>query len=335
VRDRREKKLLVLLDWMPPQRWQFERILSEFFSVDVLYSAPPKGFNNVFEKVLGLWKSYFLTSLKAASKASQYDIIYSWHAVIGLFTGFWLRLFFIDAPKLVIAQLIIPERISFFNRFFKIPFTKCSLKRIDKVIVYSKVEAIDMAKRYPSTSFVFTPLGIESTVRQTGDENYLFSGGRSNRDYETLFKAVKDLNYSVKIVAQKFNISGLEIPDNVDLYYNVFGEFFNELLANATIVVIPLKRPNESSGQLVLLQAMSYGKTIIVTKNKGLSDYIKHGSEVITVPPHDSEALQAEIKNLIQNPSLRNKLSRKAADSAAQFTQEKQAQRIAKILSDT
>lgn len=334
ISEKRKKKLLIVLDWIPPQNWQFEEILSRYFSADMLYSQTPKGYDNIVEKITGLWKSYFLTSLRAATRASQYDVIYSWHAVIGMLTSFWLRFFFINEPKLVTGQMIIPERVSLFNRFFRIPFTKCTVKRIETVIVHSKIEAYQLKSCYPYTNFVFVPLGIEQNIRETGDDNYIFSGGRSNRDYKTLFKAVEELDYPTKIVAQKFNISGLDVPENVNVYFNVFGDFFDELLARAAVVVIPLDRPDESSGQLVLLQAMSYGKPIIVTENRGLLDYIEPGKNAFTVPPHDYHSLRTELKNLFENPLLKKMLGNNARDASAQFTQDKQAQRIAELLTD-
>ncbi|MBN1481255.1 glycosyltransferase [candidate division KSB1 bacterium] len=330
-----KKKLLVLMDWAPPEDWVFKKQLEHYFDTDIFFDNTKKGYNSTLEKIVALWRSYVLTGYSAFLKIRNYDLVYAWHAVMGLVVAFLCRFFHAKRPKIVIAQLIIPKRPASLNQYLREAFIRYALKRVDTVIVYSTIEAEQFEKRYGngSTLFTFLPLGIElSNHRPASDEHYIFSGGRSNRDYATLVKAVTGLNFKVKIAAQRFNVSELALPENVETYFDVYGESFSRLLAGATIVVIPLERADESSGQLVLLNAMAFGKPIIITRSRGVEDYIRDGENVITVPRQNMFALRTELDNLLNSPEERRRLGVYAKESVKSFSIAKQAERVARLL---
>lgn len=323
------------MDWSPPEDWIFKKQLDHYFYTDIFFDNTKKGYNSTLEKIVALWRSYVLTGLSAFFKIRDYDLVYAWHAVMGLVVAFLCRLLHVKRPKIVIAQLIIPKRPATLNQYLRETFIRYALKRVETVIVYSTIEAEKFAERYGNgfTTFTFLPLGIElSNHRPASDEHYIFSGGRSNRDYATLVKAVNGLNFKVKIAAQRFNVSELTLPENVETYFDVYGENFNRLLAGATIVVIPLERADESSGQLVLLNAMAFGKPIIITKSRGVEDYIRDGQNVITIPRQNTFALRTELDGLLNSAEERRRLGTRAKESVKSFTLAKQAERVAALL---
>ena len=333
--DVRKKKLLVLMDWSPPQDWVFKKQLDLVFQTDIFYDDTKKGYNSTLEKVVSLWKSYVVTGYRAFKKIRKYDIVYAWHAVMGLVVAALCRFFHVKRPKIIIAQLIIPQRPASLNQFLRETFIRYALKRVDSVIVYSTIESEFFEQRYGngSTKFTFLPLGIElSNHRPASDDHYIFSGGRSNRDYATLAKAAAGLDCKVKIAAQRFNVADIDLPDNVETFFNVYGENFSRLMAGASIVVIPLERADESSGQLVLLNAMAFGKPIIITRSRGVQDYIRDGENVITVPRQNAFALRTELENLLNSAEERERLGSAAREAVQNFTIAKQGERVAACL---
>ena len=112
------------------------------------------------------------------------------------------------------------------------------------------------------------------SVKDLQAQNYIFTAGSSNRDYDFLISALENTAYNVKIACKglkyKHHSSNIEILD-------VFSDKMLEYLFNSRIVVIPLKDLDISSGQLMILQAMQLGKPIIVSNNKGVYDYIDDG----------------------------------------------------------
>lgn len=332
--SKNKKKLLILMDWKPPVFWDFRIILERHFKVDVFFSFSPKGFNSYFEKIIFLWKSYIVASFSAFTKIKNYDILYAWNAVLGLLVAFYCRCFRREKPKIVIAQLIIPNRGQTFNQRCRFWFIKFSLERIMLAIVHSRIEVEQFGRLFENnkTEFAFVPLGIKIAKLPYGGDGTIFSGGRSNRDYATLFSALEEIKQKCIVATQKLNVANLVVPKNVELKFNLFGKTFDTLLNNASLIVIPLDREDESSGQLVLLQAMAAGKAIIVTKNRGIEDYVVHNHNAIVVPAHDVVTLRGEIERLFASPSLMKKLALNAQNDVKQFSRKNQAVRVAQLL---
>lgn len=323
------------MDWQPPKEWEFLRVLQQNFDADVCFGQAPKSFHSQFEKIIGLWRTYVLTAVRALFKSGRYDFVYAWHAVIGLVFAAFCRFFRLRNVRIVVAQLIVPRKGDSLAQRIKQAFTRYALKRVELVIAYSSVEVEQFEKAYANgfTRFVFTPLGIDlPSVDSVRDDGYVFSGGRSNRDYQTLIEAVRSVDAPIHIAAQRFNLRNAETPPNVIVHYNAFGEAFERLLAAAALVVIPLDRDDESSGQLVLLQAMALGKAIVVTENRGLADYCQPGKTVVVAPPHDPRALRERIVRLLANAKERARLGEAAREYVQQFTLHNQAERVAGIM---
>lgn len=330
-----KKRLLVVMDWQPPSDWAFKIPLQRYFVVDVLHNQAPKNINSTWDKVFKLWMSYAVASVRAFVRLKRYNVVYSWHAVIGLFLAFWCRVLHISSPDIVLAQVILPERGDNLAQRLRRWFVSFCLKRIAVVVVYSSVEVEKYERAFGNgiTRFVFVPLGIEIPEATPAQEQpYLFSGGRSNRDYLTLIQAVRNIDVPLTIVAQKYNIPEGPLPQHIDVRYGVFGDEFDRLLAQAALVVIPLERPDESSGQLVLLRAMAFGKAIIVTANRGIEDYIQDGENVCVVPPHDVEGLERAIVSLMNSPEERQRLGAAARQQVKRFSISQQAETIADLL---
>ena len=323
------------MDWQPPNNWVFQKELRQYFDTEICFGQAPKSFQSQIEKIVSLWKSYVFTAIRALFKIKNYDVVYAWHAVIGLMFAALCRLFRLRRVRIVVAQLIVPSKKNSIAQRAKLAFTRYALKRIELVIAYSHVEVELFKNEYENgfTKFVFTPLGIDFPFNDGKlDNGYIFSGGRSNRDYETLIRAVAPLKTSLHIAAQRFNIGSTDIPLNVTVHYDAFGAEFLRLLTDAALIVIPLDRADESSGQLVLLQAMALGKAIIVTENRGISDYYIAGETVTISPSHNPAALRELIKSLMDDPEQRMRLGRAAIEHVDQFTLQKQAERVAGII---
>ena len=77
---------------------------------------------------------------------------------------------------------------------------------------------------------------------------------------------------------------------------------------------------------------MAFGKPIIITKSRGVEDYIRDGETVITVPRRNAFALRTEIENLLNSPQERIKLGMAAKESVVNYSIARQAERVAEFL---
>ena len=84
-----------------------------------------------------------------------------------------------------------------------------------------------------------------------------------------------------------------KLPDNVILYNNIHNIEYLQILNKCYAVVIPLKDPNISSGQLVMLRAMQYKKPIIITNSKAVDSYVKDGYNALVIDKNDEAFVNA------------------------------------------
>src|SRR3990172_1187546 len=316
------KRILFVLDWLAEEDWIYlARLRQRFETVTLFGWETPRCHDNNFEKLAKLWKSYLVQTIKVFKLRRRYDILLAWQPVIGLLFAFWARLLG-SRTSIVIHNLIVPQRHGL-NGFLRNSFIRFCLKKVELVTVSSAAETNAYRKRFANnrTRFHFIPFGIDVPhVSSMVDGDYLFSGGRSNRDYRTLFPAVDGLPVRVRVIAQKHNVANLAIPANVDINYSDF-DTFDENRRNAQFVVVPRDRPGESSGQLVLLKAMAFGKAVIVTKNDGLADYVEHEKNAILVKPHQSDDLRRAILRLTADVEMRRRIGAQARhDVLEKFT---------------
>lgn len=190
-----------------------------------------------------------------------------------------------------------------------------ALRSVDQFVVHSRGE-IDLYAAWlklPRERFVFAPLSIEISERDdpaVAQAPYILAMGTANRDYKTLLAALAPLRYPTVIVAGAHALEDLDIPDFVSVKRDLPIEECHRLSRLATINVIPLKNTQAPSGQVTLLETMSYGKAVIVTDAFGSRDYVTHGANGLVVPPGDALVLREALTRLWTDQELRDALGR-------------------------
>jgi len=199
------------------------------------------------------------------------------------------------------------------------PFVSWALSRVSRFLVYfrdsSRLQALF---RLPASKFCFVPFKINGyeIIRSLTprDEGYVFSGGRSRRDFATFFQAVEPSGYPVKLFTgdssalapHGSSLEGLTIPPNVEiLNTESSAQAFLRTMAGARIVVIPLLRDSHTQAGIgVYIQAMALRKCVIISASLGVSDVLTEGQAAI-VPAGDPSALRQAIEKLWNDDALR------------------------------
>jgi glycosyltransferase involved in cell wall biosynthesis len=157
---------------------------------------------------------------------------------------------------------------------------------------------------------------IERT--KTYDGGYIFSGGKSRRDFQSLIDAVRGFDYPVRIVtapAPELRLHGStlpsEVPPNVDIHTKDTSiEYFVQQMAGARLVVIPVIRDVMSqAGIAVYLMAMAMGKCVVVSSGPGV-DGILSSDQARIVSPGNVDQLREEIRTLWTDEDYRSRIAR-------------------------
>lgn len=223
-----------------------------------------------------LW--YFLFPLQIIFNRYKYNKIIGWQQFYALNFAFFCRLFCLKKVNDVTVMTFIYRRKGGFlgKIYHKYMSFIVTSKYIDRFICFAKEECIYYANIFhvDKSRFVYVPLGIKKTDINTCDDGFVFSTGRSNRNYDFLINVMKKTSYQTIIACDNYKIKN---PSNVKILNDCHDQEMVSLMARCHCVVIPLSDLNVSSGQLVILQAMSLGKPVICTKSDGVKDYVTDG----------------------------------------------------------
>lgn len=155
--------------------------------------------------------------------------------------------------------------------------------------------------------------------------DYIFSGGHTNRDYDTLLECADKMSQiKFVVVWSQFTRVQHSIPANVIVYKNLNSKMFYKLLAKSRMVVVPLRQEGFSSGQTVAVEAMQYGKTTIYSKFENVGQYFEDGVTGIEYMSGDTNALEKAIKQVIGDEERLLEIGRLAQEKYFEyFTKEK------------
>lgn len=189
-------------------------------------------------------------------------------------------------------------------------------KRAIGFITNSTSEIQTNAERFqlPEHRFRYVPLNatVDSPEYQPAPQGHLFCAGRTLRDYPTLARVIEMTTQPWVVVAGKNDLADTTFPDRVTIYREIDREAYLSLLKKASIVILPLLPTERATGQVVVLEAMGFGKPVITTQAPGTLDLIEHGVNGYLAEPGDAATMTAQIQHLLDHPDEAEAVGRKA-----------------------
>jgi glycosyltransferase involved in cell wall biosynthesis len=211
-------------------------------------------------------------------------------------------------------------------------FIRWCVRGVDRMLIYFRdTEAFERLLDAPAAKFHYVPFKINGIelIRsmQPSEDGYIFCGGRSRRDFRTLFEAVKDLPYPVKVVTSDeasmvphgSTMKGLSVPGNVEIILRDSEQaFFLECMAHATLVVLPLVTDTlTQAGIGVYIQAMALRKCVVITEGLGVRDVLT--DQAVLVAPADAGALRSAIVALWNDAGSRQAYAKRGYEYATEL----------------
>lgn len=222
----------------------------------------------------------------------------------------------VHRPRHVILQFIMRERQPTWSSRLKYAFMKWCFSSVDLCVCSSRAECryYEQAFGWPAAKLAYVPLHSDPRFLDlpVAEGAYVIAAGRTFRDYATLTAAFRGEPTPLVVVAGRNNTGLEQLTPNITVRYDVPGAELMDLLSKSMAVAVPLEPRDISIGQSVVLQAMSLGKPVIVTRVNGTEDYITDMVDGLFVPPHDPAAIRAAVDRLAGDPALRERLGRAA-----------------------
>lgn len=313
--------------------WCYDKILESGNQVgEVIYNK-----NSFVQKIGKILRIYNLEQqIRSIKKSKDYDII---------FVPFIDDIFLIALLKVLKLYtkpiLAISDHVIHVNTKNRI---KSHVTRIIRYIYLNGVDEIlflneniyngnlKYGKIPPQHGFIrhwgtdldfFQNFVLKQEVGPTKD--FIFSTGGTNRDYETIIKAFRDLKSPLKIALKrknfdlmKFNQSNILVDDSVHLGYSSTAKL-RENYYNSFAVAVPIKYKYEKcAGLTVIFEAMAMGKPIITTKNEYYSFDVEEEGIGINVDFGDSEGWIAAVNYLTNNPDKAKVMGERALELCMQ-----------------
>jgi hypothetical protein len=208
---------------------------------------------------------------------SRHDrvIVYGWHAIPLLFL---MKMGLLARPrKLVVTSLYIQTERT--RRLVNRALRWLKFDRLE-VIAYSPSEVenlvVEAGLDRSNIHYQIWRLNLDGRVPfgAVRDDGYVFSGGYSNRDYDTLLHAANEAKFPLVIAASRRNSISGPIGPHVQLHLDIGEADFELLLAASRVCVIPLLDKSDACGLSVLLRVLRNSKPLIATRHDAIEAYL-------------------------------------------------------------
>ena len=144
----------------------------------------------------------------------------------------------------------------------------------------------------------------------TCDPPYVAAVGGEGRDYATLMEAMRRLpDIRLEVVARPRNVEGLAIPSNVRVHTDIPIEEAHRILRGAELTVLPLLHSEVPCGHVTMVTAMHMAKAQVVTRSRGVDDYVAHEVNALLASPGDPDDLASQILRVWDDDVLRAELA--------------------------
>lgn len=187
---------------------------------------------------------------------------------------------------------------------------------IDRFITYSRWQQRFIMERWKlgSDRVLWTPFMVDqeffAAERITPSSSLrpqICAVGLERRDYDTLLRAVKDVDVNVVVAAASPWAKGTDgiatktIPGNVTV--RKFTQYeLRQLYADSCFMVMPLHTVSFQAGVTAILECLAMGKPVICSRVPGQTDVLIHDENGRYVSAGDPTSLKTEILRLLSRP---------------------------------
>lgn len=337
--------MLVLVDWIPQEDDSLLDSLRknglDCDCIGINYNTSKWSPINKMNKMFSHWPRCLWVSIKAFRRRHDYDYVIAWQQIMGMFLGLLKLITFSNSPNVFILTAMIIERSNPVLEKLRRWFILISWKKVNLIGFMSNAYKSLMQERFKLSESQLVHLKypivtFEKNHSGFKPDSYLYSVGLSYRDFPTLMAAAKKCSKKFVLATTDAFLEGLTIPDNVTVYRNTFGNAAEELMKQSAAVIFPLERTSSPAAEGTLLNAMCYGKPVIVTRTITTQEYIEDGKNGFLVSWKDPDAIVDAVNMIFSHPDKAEEIGRRARQTALEsHSMDLYAKKIAHIIQNS
>ncbi len=202
-----------------------------------------------------------------------------------------------------------------------------ALRGIDEFVVFSRFEQPLYAAHFgiPEEHIRFLPWAMDrpepgpnSPVQGLlAPGSYLCAIGGEGRDYALLAEVMRRMpEVPLVIVARPYSIAGLNFPPNVRVFTNLPAPETWRIAVDSRGLVIPLKTDTTACGHITLVGAQLLGVPLVITRSRGVEDYVTEGETARLVMAGDADSLYDALGWLHHQPEAARAMAQRACNLA-------------------
>jgi glycosyltransferase involved in cell wall biosynthesis len=318
-------KILCLIDNVvkPGDRWLWKYLPSNNDELEFLVTTGVVDRFQKWGKLLNYYPTFFQLGFRALRKTRQthYDLVVAWEGKNGFPYALLRSLVGQKSPPLIILAFNIRGVISHF-----LGLAKFGLRSVSRVVVFTpgEVEQYQQLLSLSPEKISYCPHGwydpmrwydpakVKKSESLARAGKFIFTSGRSYRDYGTLARAIDGTEVKAKVSGRTFNLAGIDFPKNLEATGWLAERDFQDYLYESSFYVVPLQPITFAGGDSSVLQAMSFGKAVVATRAPSTETYIQHGETGLLVEPSDVEGMRDAILRLWRNPDEAKRMGQAA-----------------------
>lgn len=314
-------RVLCMVDWDEKGEWLWDYLPAHEDEVDFFVTRGVRDRFSGYGKFLSRYPRYLVYAARALPILKHYDAVVTWTGKSGVPIALLRTLTGKRGPKLIVLNMSVRGPITAIT-----PLIRLAMRSVDIVTYVSEGEMLhsNRALHMPNSKIRVVKPGwisekwIDRYFRNGSaahsTEPYVFSSGRSYRDYATLFSAIEDVDARLIVNARPYDIQHLSVPDNVHINDILPPAEFYALLAGAEFVVIPLRDVPHGAGESHLIHVMAAAKPVIITRNPSVTSLVDVHQIGLLVDPGDVDGMRQAIRYLLNHPQEAKRLGRRGRE---------------------
>jgi glycosyltransferase involved in cell wall biosynthesis len=261
------------------------------------------------------FSSPWMEACRLFARRSSHNVVVTMGARSSLFYGLMCLLTFQESKQIMTEVFLDDARSRSLLWRLKVGLYHAIARRALGILTNSSAEIGTIARRFHISESRVRYVPMHSNIHKPAfsetNDGFVLSAGRTRRDYATLLQAAPQIGIPILIIAGSVDSFPASLPKNVSILRDVSRSVYLDYLRRCSLV-LPLLPTERSTGQVVLLEAMAFGKPVVASSAPGTTDLVRPGENGILVEPGNAEKLAEETRRLIDHPDLARQLGMNA-----------------------